>query len=599
MLALFSPSRARRLSIAGILLLLLALPRAVSAQIAPRILHDGVECIVSGQHAVIEALVEPAGDLVTVKVYFRAEIYPAFFYVEAEPSAERYRAVLPRPTRDVSSVVYYLEAVDSAFNSFRTEEFHPRVVQDSADCEEDETRPPYVEGPAAITVGATAPGAAFPPGFLTEGIVGTITAAGRAAGGSTAAVVGIGAAAGAAVGVGILAGRGSDAATTTAPAASGATTTAPVTTSTPLTTSVSPAEPLVACFDTVPNPPTIPVGETVRFDASCSRPRDQIVSFVWDFNDGRDGREGRVVTRQFQSAGVFPAELVVTDARGGVQARVEKNVRVIEVVSVPSPGSPAPGPGPTTTTTVPGNADLSVTALTFSPPTSVGADEAYTVAYLNAGPDLDPTVTLVVSFNAAGAGGAPTTVSTPGCGTSTGGGSLTVSCFIGALASGASGSRTISVQFPSIDTYSITATIFGGTSDPVPANDSRSVNTVVTLKAGDALTTSFLSEIQSESSARIQASIEMNGLRTSTQNGRWSSHYRMKAQPGPNVLAGYAAAADLEGALWKFDFSQTEGFASGSITVESGDVVSGGTHAVVFRLAGSETRIRFRFSMEP
>jgi hypothetical protein len=122
---------------------------------------------------------------------------------------------------------------------------------------------------------------------------------------------------------------------------------------------------------------------------------------------------------------------------------------------------------------------------------------------------------------------------------------------------------------------------------------------MIPLKAGDALETSFVSEIQSGSSGQVQASIEMNGLGTSTAQGRGPSRHRMKPQPGPNVLAGYAAAPDLEGAIWKLDFSQTEGFVPGSIAVEAGEVISASAHAVVFRLGGSETRIRFRFGMEP
>jgi hypothetical protein len=598
-----------RLSTAGWLLLSCALARPATAQIAPRILHDGLGCIVAGQHAVIEARVEPTEDLVTVKVYFRAEIYPAFFYVEAAPSGGGYQAVLPRPTRDVAAIVYYLEAVDRSFNSLRTEEFRPRVVRDPGDCDEDSRQPAYVESPDGITVGATAAGPSFPPGFLSQGIVGTISAAGRAAGGSAGTIIGIGAAAGAAAGVGILVGGG-DAGTTTVPAGGGPTTTLPITTSIPLTTSVPVATaPLVACFDTVPNPPTIPVAETVRFDASCSRPRDEIARYVWDFNDGREGSEGRVVTRQYTSPGVFPAELVVTDIRG-VQALVEKRVRVNE--------TPGPGPGPTTTvptttvptttvptttvptTTIPGSADLRVTSLSFNPPTPANVDEAYTINYLNGGPDLDPTVTLVVTFNASGAGGTPIPVTAPGCGASSGGGSLTVSCVVGPLASGAPGSKSITVQFPSSDTYFVNASISGGTSDPSPGNNSSgNIPTIVTLKAGADLETSFVSEIQSGTPGQVQASIEMNGLGTSATRGGGPSRHRMKPQPGPNVLAGYAAAPDLEGALWKLDFSQTEGFVPGSIAVETGDVVSAATHIVVFRLAGSETRIRFRFRMDP
>ncbi len=592
MLVPLVPSSAGRLSIAGMLVLAGTLP-SQAAQNTPRIAHQGIGCIVAGRHAVVEALVEPAGELVSVKVYFRADVYPAFFFVEAAPVGDRYQAVLPRPTRDVSGVVYYLEAVDRAFSSFRTEEFRPRVVLAESDCEEDEPRPAYVEGPGEIIVGGTEAGSSFPPGFLTEGIVGAI-AAGRA--GASTAVLGVGAAVGAAAGVGVLVTGGSDANTTTIPIGSGVTTTAPVATSTLPTTSIpSSSGSVVACFDTSPNPPTIPIGETVRFDASCSQPRDQIATYAWDFNDGREGRDGRVVTRQYASPGVFPVVLVVTDG-SGTQARTEKEVRVNQASG--GPGGPAPGPGPTTT--VPGTADLSVTGLS-SPAPRRNIEVNYTVNYRNAGPDLDPTVTVVISLNAAGAGGAPIPVSTPGCGTSSGAGSLTASCFIGPMAAGATGSTRIRVKFPTSDIYSVTATIFGGASDPNSGNDSRTVSTRVTLKTDEALETSFVSEIQSEAQGEVRASIELNGLSisaTSAVRGFGPSRQRMTPRPGTNLVALHAASRDLEGALWKIDFTQTEGFVLGSIRVDSGEVMSSSAQVVVFRLAGSETRIRFRFEVE-
>jgi hypothetical protein len=122
---------------------------------------------------------------------------------------------------------------------------------------------------------------------------------------------------------------------------------------------------------------------------------------------------------------------------------------------------------------------------------------------------------------------------------------------------------------------------------------------MIPLRAGDAFETSFVSEIQSGTPGQVQASIEMNGIATSTTHGGGPSRHRMKPQPGPNVLAGHVEAPDLEGAIWKLDFSQTDGFVAGSIGVESGEVVSASSHAVVFRLSGTESRIRLRFRMEP
>ncbi len=567
---------------AGWLFLSCSLARPGAAQIVPRILHDGLGCIVAGQHAVVEALVEPADELVTVKVYFRAEIYPAFFFVEAVPGAERYQAVLPRPTRDTASVVYYLEAVDRAFNSFRTEEFHPRVVADAGDCREDETRPAYAQGPVNITVGATATGATLPAGFLPEGIAATITAAGRAAAGSSTTLIGVGAAAGAAVGVGILESGDSEATTTTAPALGGVTTTIPATTSIPSTTTVAPsAEPLTACFETSPNPPTIPVGEAVRFDASCSRPRDEIASFLWDFNDGREGREGRVVTRQFNAIGVFPAELVVTDTRG-VQSRVEKEIRVSEVTS--PPGSPGPGPGGSRVITIskggPAAANVGVQFAYNTTIADTGSSPASGITMTDSVPAS--LVILVVTF----------TANADNCGQA----ANTVTCTAGSLAPGASFTVTITVRPASAGAITNTARVVAAS----PSESSTaSRSTAVALKAGDALETSFLSEIQSSSPGRVRTSIEINGLLTSGSAGGGPSQNRMKPQPGPNVLEGHAEAPVLEGALWKLDFSRSDGFVAGSIGIEAGEVLSVSSHAVVFRLSGTESRIRFQFRMEP
>lgn len=576
------------------------------AAAGPRILHDGLRCVVAGRHPIIEALVEPADDLVTVKAYFRAAFSPLFYFVEMSRDGDRFRGVLPKPSREVQSMVYYLEAVDSTFNSLRTEEFHPRVAAELSDCENDGPPAAYLEGPGNITVGATAPGPNFPVGFLPDGIVGTISAAGRAAAGGggigSSTLVAVGAAAAGAVGVGVLVGKGGEVATTTAISGNGNVTTSSLSTTTSaLTTSIPPIGGVVtACFDTEPNPPVITVGTAVRFDASCSKPdRDQIASYVWDFNDGRDSKEGRVVNRVYNDPGVFPAELTVTDIYGN-HNRTSTNVQVQEV-SAPPP-APGPGPGPGPTTTVPGSADLQITAFSGPPTRAIGANANYSVSYRNNGPDLDPTVTVVTVFSASGAGGAPTAVSTPGCGTSSGGGSLTVSCFIGSLGSAGTGSLALTVRFPSADTYQVSTSIFGGTSDPAPGNNGGgTIATAVSLKANTAapLEAAFVTEIQSSTRGQVQASLELNGTETSVADDTGPRRQVMKARTGRNIVVGYAAGANLDGALWRIDFSRSRHFRPGSLVVEAGDVVSLDAYRVVFRLSSGAPRVRFQFQMDP
>jgi uncharacterized repeat protein (TIGR01451 family) len=323
----------------------------------------------------------------------------------------------------------------------------------------------------------------------------------------------------------------------------------------------------------------------VRFDASCSQPRDGIASYVWDFNDGREGREGRVITRQYTSPGVFPAELVVTDQVGN-QDRTSKEVRVVDAPA-PPPGGGTPGP--------PNTADIQV-SMSGPSNVAVGGTATYVVRVQNNG----PLTANGISFNHSIAGSF-----TNYSGSVTGGFSSctftppTVSCSNGSMAPGAFFEITVSVRAATSGALTSSASASSASPPDTVSNNSASRSTAVPLKALKAQHAEFVSEIQSSSSGPIQASIEMNGLGISTAQGGGPSRHRMKPQPGPNVLAGYAAAATLEAALWKIDFSQTEGFVPGSIAVEAGEVISASAHAVVFRLGGSETRIRFRFGMEP
>lgn len=204
-----TPRAVRKVSSTCFLFISLLFSATVWSQPGPRILHAGLNCILAGENVILEALVEPPDELITIKAYFRADVYTLFYYVEMTQVGDVYQAVLPKPSPQIPGVIYYLEAVDSAFNSARTAEFHPEVVVDQSSCRETNPTPPaYFEGPANITVGATGEGASFPPGFLTEGIVGTIAATGRvvATGGAgVGTAVAVAAAGGAAVGVGLLA----------------------------------------------------------------------------------------------------------------------------------------------------------------------------------------------------------------------------------------------------------------------------------------------------------------------------------------------------------------------------------------------------------
>jgi hypothetical protein len=152
---------------------------ASTAGAEPSIAHVGLECIEPGTFAAVLSGIDPEREIQTAKVYFRSSLYPDFYYVEMTFEGDRFVGVLPQASPETPQVIYYVEAVDSIFESARSPEFDP-VVED---CDDDPAAA-YLSGrEPSIVVGATRAGAsAIPPGFSAAGIVGTITAAGLSSG---------------------------------------------------------------------------------------------------------------------------------------------------------------------------------------------------------------------------------------------------------------------------------------------------------------------------------------------------------------------------------------------------------------------------------
>lgn len=243
--------------------LALAFAFAPSLGAAPSIVHSGLECIAPSRFAVVLSGIDPESEIQTAKVYFRSELYPDFYYVVMKLEGERFVGILPQAAPSTPRVIYYLEAVDQAFDSVRSEEFAPVV----GECDDDPALAYLAGGTPEIVVGATTAGAAtLPPGFAAAGIVGTIASTGVASGigggiGTGVAVAGAAGAAGAAAAV-VVAGQG-EASTSTAAAAPP---TSSVTTSTPAgggPSSTSPTTSVGASPTTsISNTTTVPGGST-------------------------------------------------------------------------------------------------------------------------------------------------------------------------------------------------------------------------------------------------------------------------------------------------------------------------------------------------
>jgi hypothetical protein len=177
-------------------------PDAVeSSASGPIIEHSELECLNHDEFPQVDSVIRPGDQVEVSRVYFRSDKYPDFYYVEAAglETPDEFRAVLPKPSAETERIIYYVEAVDTTFNTAQTEEHDPEVTDDS--CRRDPAG--YYEGTPEIVVGATTAGAtAVPPGFQALGITGFISAAGVTT--AAAAAAAGGAAAGAGLSTGLV-----------------------------------------------------------------------------------------------------------------------------------------------------------------------------------------------------------------------------------------------------------------------------------------------------------------------------------------------------------------------------------------------------------
>jgi len=565
----------------------------VRAQPEPRIDHAPMVCVASNRFAELTAQIRPAEEIRAARVYFRALQYAEYYYVDMLREAEGFRAILPMPGPDTTKIVYYIEAVTQTFNSTRTAEILPDVLTEE-DCSKKRPKGAYFPGnDPGIVVGATSAGAAIPPGFLITGIAGTITAGGVLSAGTGVGVgtlVAIGAGVGG--GVGVIAAVGGDDATTTTVIASPPTTTA-VTSTVPANTT------LRACFETTPSPAVIPVGSSVRMDASCSEPSAAgLLNYLWDLGDGRE-RDTRVITPVYNSPGVFTATLIVRPTSGTGEDRTQKDVTVVAITTTTVPGGG--GGGGTTTTTTPTTtvplvpADLGVT---ISGPLSVavGGSGGYAATAINNGPQPAPGVFL--NFAAVSGGGIPASsvsASDPSCSPS---GPGRMSCSFGTVGVAASRAVTFTVGYTVAGNYTCQAQVGGGVSDPNPANNSAAIITGVTQRTNDSLLDSSFTSWLSLSGAKAGARghVILNGARTDDTDPSGPFTHQLRAKVGENRVEATVASEGEEG-LWRFDFSGSAHFEPGTFVVELGEVLSMDAASIVFRVSGKGGRIKFRFRL--
>jgi hypothetical protein len=181
-----------RLAHVGLLpfLPLLLVPSPSAAQ-SLAIDHKQVGCVVAERFPVISARLDPAANVGSARVYFRAG-GPHWYFVEMKVQGDEYLAALPKPKKSTAKIEYYIEALDTAFAASRTAEYTPRVVPPPGACGKDALAAASLTS-AKLAVGVPAGAPAVPAGFSASGVAtaGAAGAAVGAAGAGTGVSVGL------------------------------------------------------------------------------------------------------------------------------------------------------------------------------------------------------------------------------------------------------------------------------------------------------------------------------------------------------------------------------------------------------------------------
>ncbi len=501
-------------------------------------------------------------------MYFRSDKYPDFYFVEMAGTGDDFEAVLPIPSEETDTVIYYVEAVTGTYDTGRTAEHDTIVASDSECRRRDAAAAWWTGGDPGIVVGATIDGApAMPPGFQALGITGFVSTAGAmsSAGGGigTGAAIGIGAGAAAAVGAGVALSGGDASSTTTVVAGGGSSSSTTTVVATSTTTATAANDAPRACFSMEPEDGNLTVGDTIRLDARCSEGDrsgggDTISNYEWDLGDGRtrSGPDQTFISPRYNTPGVFTITLTVTDSGGSsssVLTGMAQSGQLQDSTSKEITVSASPVTACFTATR------LGSCNYRFDATCSTGTISQYDWV-------LDTGGNLGGPFVKSG--------------------------------------RTVSHDFSGCFNNSIGArlTVTGelGQSDTTSMQVMVAYLTSPFLKDGTISTafTSFLSVPPFD--GRTRGFVSLNRIRTFNLDNSTPSTHVAQARQGENEVEAYLATPIDTPGSWRFDFRGADGFVSGSIKVKSGQTISIDSQTVVFHLSGTPgERIKFTFKLLP
>jgi len=568
----------------------------------PTIRHQGLEYVSSRQFPRIEVAVDFPNLVRSAKLYFRAEQYSDFYYVEMVRDEDRdtFFAILPIPLVQTATMVYFVEVVDTAFNPVRTALFEAKVTPQAVPGSFEGTQP-------KINVGSTTPqGADVPPGFRSDGIHGVINldgtirplgpsvAAGGGGGGVAAGIL-IGAAAAAGVGYLVLKPKDpvvpdpiptADLSVTKTPSVAGdVPVRAPITFELRAANAGPDRATNFQLTDNVPSGYRI-TGTEFPANATCSV-SGQLVQCSAPALDA--GASLRVVY-----AVIGTAPLVTLTNRVEVRATEtdpnSSNNSASVTTNIVRPSRPAQV------------ADISVEIREIG-------NYVFQVDLRNSGPTATvPDIDLEVSATGVPPGFSPATVKGSGFLGTCPRNPITRNGLFwceASLAPNRSASLTFSLKPDGDGTLRITAATLACESfDPNCSNNTDSVELTVTTiqkqEKSSRLPIAFGTSLESSSGRLLRGDVILNGQSLGTVTSKSPRRIPASAYEGDgNVVEAWTSTASDGDGRWEFSFQNTPSFARGSLLVESGQVLSLEGDRVVFRLNGAPgERVRFRFRLD-
>jgi hypothetical protein len=139
------------------------LPMQASAIGQLQVDHTGAKCMVADQFPQVFAGIIPLEKVAKVRVYFKAAIGTAFYYVEMTRDGAQWLGRLPKPSLKASPITYYVEAYGPGFDVARSAEFTAVVHGNS--CPSGEIAAPISSTSAPVTVYSLSGATAAPTGF--------------------------------------------------------------------------------------------------------------------------------------------------------------------------------------------------------------------------------------------------------------------------------------------------------------------------------------------------------------------------------------------------------------------------------------------------